>query len=119
MGSRHDLDDAGYLRGLTEALMQVPAYLGIDGGDVDRVSDIAHRMAPVGTGINTTRKVVDVIAGAKFGGPPEWAGNVVAMTKASEVIFIACEHAVFKVVYCRDEDGGDYLVPLRFAEAPL
>lgn len=33
--NRHELDDAGYLRALAEALRHIPVMYGTDDGDID------------------------------------------------------------------------------------
>lgn len=43
--SRHDLDDAAYLRALAEALMYVPVVYGTDSADIDRLAQIARSLS--------------------------------------------------------------------------
>lgn len=43
--------------------------------------------------------------------PPEWAGNIVAMTVYNGSVMVACQRAVFRL-------QGNTLVPLLFEDDP-
>lgn len=59
-----------------------------------------------------TARSAEVREGASFIGPPEWAGNIVSMTQFSGAVYVACQHAMFRIEYV---DGEAVLTPLRFA----